>query len=56
MKISARNLFEGTISALQPSAVNAEVAIGLIGCATRKICAPHHNSPCRSSGTAKVSY
>lgn len=31
MKISARNLFEGTISALQPGAVNAEVAIALDG-------------------------
>lgn len=31
MKISARNLFKGTISALQPGAVNAEVVISLGG-------------------------
>lgn len=31
MKISARNLFKGTISRLQPGAVNAEVAISLGG-------------------------
>lgn len=29
MKISARNVFEGTISSLQPGAVNAEVGIAL---------------------------
>lgn len=31
MKVSARNVFKGTISQLQPGAVNAEVVIRLDG-------------------------
>lgn len=31
MKVSARNVFEGTVSAVQPGAVNAEVELTLGG-------------------------
>ncbi|WP_060485139.1 molybdopterin-binding protein [Pseudomonas sp. NBRC 111123] len=31
MKVSARNVFEGTVSAVQPGAVNAEVELTLAG-------------------------
>ena len=31
MKVSARNVFEGTVSAVQPGAVNAEVELELKG-------------------------
>nr|WP_309676690.1 TOBE domain-containing protein [Pseudomonas sp.] len=31
MKVSARNVFKGTISQLQPGAVNAEVSLKLSG-------------------------